>query len=255
MRPSALRSPQAMCPGCNLQKASILQSIRRIRQSHSPSFLRPGRRSTLAARPANRARRSTTRRARAAKLAQRRQAPRTILDSSEDATKPGRVADNDQANPKTRTTGTGAGPTSNPVRVLPHIHLENHPKPGEDLQRVTMQQDCDRYKGKADALVFMEHGEFYGARFHGAATSCKAGQGEPVAILGSECHVTINRTSGTERLAPHRHLVRRREDQGRERDQLRCIAEGREGRGRQSGRAPRVPSSGVSVHRKGRAAR
>jgi hypothetical protein len=118
-------------------------------------------------------------------------------DSSEDATKPGRVADNDQANPKTRTTGTGAGPTSNPVRVLPHIHLENHPKPGEDLQRVTMQQDCDRYKGKADALVFMEHGGFYGARFHGAATSCKAGQGEPVAILGSECHVTINRTSGT----------------------------------------------------------
>ena len=115
--------------------------------------------------------------------------------SSENATKPVRVADNDQPNTRTRTTGIGAGPTSNPVRVLPHIHLENHPKPGEQLQSVTMQQDCDLYKGKADALVFMEHGGFYDSK--DPKKSCTAGQGKPVAILGSECHVTINRTSGT----------------------------------------------------------
>lgn len=112
--------------------------------------------------------------------------------SSENATKPVRVADNDQPNTRTRTTGIGAGPTSNPVRVLPHIHLEDH---HEDPQthkpaprRVTMQDDCNLYKGKADALVFMEHGGFYNSK-----QSCKAGPSEPVAILGSECHVTINR--------------------------------------------------------------
>ena len=108
--------------------------------------------------------------------------------SSENATKPERVADNDQPNTRTRTTGIGAGPTSNPVRVLPHIHLENHPKAGQQPRRVTMQEDCDLYKGKADALVFMEHGGFYNSK-----QSCKAGPGEPVAILGSECHVTIDR--------------------------------------------------------------
>jgi len=84
------------------------------------------------------------------------------------------------------------GPTTNPVRVLPHIHLEDHHEPP---RRVTMQDDCNLYKGKADALVFMEHGGFYGA-----GSSCKAGQGEPVAILGSECSVTINRTSGSSNL-------------------------------------------------------
>ena len=104
---------------------------------------------------------------------------------SENATKPVRVADNDQPNTRTRTTGSGAGPTSNPVRVLPHIHLEDHHEPP---RRVTMQDDCNLYKGKADALVFMEHGGFYNPK-----QSCTAGQGEPVAILGSECHVTINR--------------------------------------------------------------
>jgi hypothetical protein len=36
---------------------------------------------------------------------------------SENATKPVRVADNDQPNTRTRTTGIGAGPTSNPVRA------------------------------------------------------------------------------------------------------------------------------------------
>ena len=113
----------------------------------------------------------------------------------ENATKPVRVADNDQPDTRTRTTGSGAGPTSNPVRVLPHIHLENHPKPGEQLRSVTMQQDCDLYKGKADALVFMEHGGFYDSK--DPKKSCKAGPSEPVAILGSECHVTINRTSGS----------------------------------------------------------
>jgi len=112
--------------------------------------------------------------------------------SSENATKPVRVADNDQPNTRTRTTG-GAGATSNPVRVLPHIHLEDHHEPTP--RRVTMQDDCNLYKGKADALVFMEHGGFYGA-----GSSCKAGQGEPVAILGSECSVTINRTSGSSNL-------------------------------------------------------
>ncbi len=110
----------------------------------------------------------------------------------ENATKPVRVADNDQPNTRTRTTGSGAGPTSNPVRVLPHIHLEDHhedPKTHKpDPRRVKMQKDCDFYKGKADALVFMEHGGFYDPK-----QSCTAGQGEPVAILGSECHVTINR--------------------------------------------------------------
>jgi len=34
----------------------------------------------------------------------------------------------------------------------------------------------------------MEHGGFYNSK-----QSCKAGPSEPVAILGSECHVTINR--------------------------------------------------------------
>jgi hypothetical protein len=92
-------------------------------------------------------------------------------------------------NTQTRTTGIGAGPTSNPVRVLPHIHLQTDQEPPRS---VTMQDDCNRYKGQADALVFMEHGGFYGA-----GSSCKAGQGEPVAILGSECSVTINRTSGS----------------------------------------------------------
>src|SRR3954471_7500402 len=76
--------------------------------------------------------------------------------SSENATKPVRVADNDQANPKTRTTGINAGPQSNPIRVLPHIHLEDHHEPTP--RKVSMQDDCDFYKGKADALVFMEHG-------------------------------------------------------------------------------------------------
>jgi hypothetical protein len=105
--------------------------------------------------------------------------------SSENATKPERVADKDQPNTRTHTTGIGAGPTSNPVRVLPHIHLEDHREPP---RRVTMQDDCNFYKGKADALVFMEHGGFYNSK-----QSCKAGPSEPVAILGSECHVTINR--------------------------------------------------------------
>jgi len=105
---------------------------------------------------------------------------------SENATKPVRVADNDQPNTRTRSTGINAGPQSNPIRVLPHIHLEDHhdPKP----RKVSMQDDCDFYKGKADALVFMEHGGFYNPK-----QSCKAGPSEPVAILGSECHVTINR--------------------------------------------------------------
>src|ERR1700730_14607149 len=98
--------------------------------------------------------------------------------SSENATKPVRVADNDQPNTRTRTTGVGAGPTSNPVRVLPHIHLEDHhedPQTHKPAPRsVTMQDDCNLYKGKADALVFMEHGGFYNSK-----QSCKAGQGEP----------------------------------------------------------------------------
>jgi hypothetical protein len=69
---------------------------------------------------------------------------------------------------------------------LPHIHLEDHHEPNP--RKVSMQDDCDFYKGKADALVFMEHGGFYNSK-----QSCKAGPSEPVAILGSECHVTINR--------------------------------------------------------------
>ncbi|HWZ74366.1 MAG TPA: hypothetical protein VN326_23180, partial [Casimicrobiaceae bacterium] len=114
---------------------------------------------------------------------------------SENATKPVRVADNDQPNTRTRTTGSGAGPTSNPVRVLPHIHLEDHHEPPRSVK---MQDDCNFYKGKADALVFMEHGGFYDSK--DPKKSCTAGQGEPVAILGSECSVTINRTSGSSNL-------------------------------------------------------
>jgi hypothetical protein len=112
--------------------------------------------------------------------------------ASENATKPVRVADNDQPNTRTGTTGIGAGATSNPVRVLPHIHLEDHHEPPRSVK---MQDDCNFYKGKADALVFMEHGGFYDSK--DPKQSCKAGPSEPVAILGSECHVTINRTSGS----------------------------------------------------------
>jgi hypothetical protein len=114
---------------------------------------------------------------------------------SENATKPVRVADNDQPNTRTRTTGIGAGPTSNPVRVLPHIHLEDHHEPPRSVK---MQDDCNFYKGKADALVFMEHGGFYDSK--DPKQSCKAGPSEPVAILGSECHVTINRNGSN---VPH----------------------------------------------------
>jgi len=64
------------------------------------------------------------------------------------------VADNDQPK-RDAHDGIGAGPTSNPVRVLPHIHLEDHQEP---RRRVTMQDDCNLYKGKADALVFMRDG-------------------------------------------------------------------------------------------------
>jgi hypothetical protein len=74
--------------------------------------------------------------------------------SSENATKPERVADKDQPNTRTRTTGIGAGPTSNPVRVLPHIHLEDHREPP---RRVTMQDDCNFYKGKADRRASHRH--------------------------------------------------------------------------------------------------
>jgi hypothetical protein len=89
-------------------------------------------------------------------------------------------------NTQTRTTGIGAGPTSNPVRVLPHIHLQTDQEPPRS---VSMQDDCDFYKGKADAIVFMEHGGFYDPK----QKTCKEEQGKPVAILGSECSVTINR--------------------------------------------------------------
>jgi hypothetical protein len=114
---------------------------------------------------------------------------------SETGGKPVRAADNDQANPRTSTTGINAGPQSNPIRVLPHIHLADHhvdPKTHKDDPRsVSMQDDCDFYKDKADALVFMEHVDFYNSK--DPKKTCPAGQGEPVAILGSECYVTINR--------------------------------------------------------------
>jgi hypothetical protein len=111
------------------------------------------------------------------------------------ATKPVCVAGSDQANPGTGTTSINAGPQSKPIRVLPHIHLEDHhedPKTHKpDPHRVSMQDDCDFYKGKADALVFMEHVDFYNSK--DPKKSCTAGPDEPVAILGSECYVTINR--------------------------------------------------------------